>query len=270
MLEAVLSLGLSGLFIGVLLAVAANKFKVETNPKIAEIQAVLPGANCGGCGFPGCSGLAEAIAEGRAPTNGCTVGGNAVAEKIAGIMGVSGEGVEPQVAVVYCQGDCELTERNATYDGVTECAALNALGGEKTCSYGCLGLGSCARACPFDALHMNDKGIPVVDREKCTGCGICVRTCPRMIIGLVDVNKEVHILCRSYDKGPVVRKYCKIGCIACQACVRACPQKAIAMDRGTLAKIDYSLCDNCGICVTKCPVKTIVSYGKKKAESAAS
>ena len=269
MLDAVLSLGISGLVIGVLLAVAANKFKVETDPKIPEIQSVLPGANCGACGYPGCAGLATAIVEGRAATNACKVGGNAVAEKISGIMGVSGGAVEPQVAVVYCQGDCDLAERSADYAGVTDCQALNALGGTKACAYGCLGLGSCVKACPFDAIHMNEKGIPVVDRDKCTGCGMCVKACPRSVIGLVNADKEVHILCRSYDRGPVVRKCCKVGCIACQACVKSCPQKAISMDHGTLAKIDYSLCDNCGVCVTKCPVKTIVSYGKK-AESVAS
>ncbi len=271
MLDAVLSLGISGLVIGILLAVAAEKFKVEINPKIPEIQSVLPGANCGACGFPGCAGLAAAIVEGSAAITACKVGGSAVAEKISGIMGVTANSMEPQVAVVYCQGDCDLATIAADYEGVTECRAANALGGTKTCSYSCLGLGSCARACPFDALHMNDKGIPVVDREKCTGCGICVKTCPRNIIGLVDESKEVHILCRSYDRGPVVRKNCKIGCIACQACVKACPQKCISMDKGTLAKIDYSLCDNCHVCVSKCPVKTIASYaGSEKAVGAAS
>ncbi len=269
MWEAVISLGVSGMVIGVLLAVAANKFRVQTDPKIPQVQSVLPGANCGACGYPGCAGLAAAIVEGKAPVNACKVGGNAVAERISGIMGVSAQAVDHQVAVVYCQGDCNLAERGAEYDGITDCQALNALGGTKTCAYGCLGLGSCVKACPFGAMYMSDEGLPVVIREKCTGCGLCVKACPRMVICLVPADKEVHVLCRSYDKGPVVRKYCKIGCIACQACVRACPQKAIAMDRGTLAKIDYNLCDNCGACVAKCPVKTIQSYDKK-AESVAS
>ena len=269
MWEAVISLGVSGLVIGVLLAVAANKFKVETDPKIPAIQSVLPGANCGVCGYPGCAGLAAAIVEGKAPVNACKVGGDPVAEKVAGIVGISAQAVDSQVAVVYCQGDCTLAESSAEYEGIADCRAANAVGGSKTCAYGCLGLGSCVKACPFGAMYMNDKGLPVVIREKCTGCGLCVKACPRGVIGLVAADKEVHILCRSYDKGPVVRKYCKVGCIACQACVRACPQKAISMDRGTLAKIAYDLCDNCGLCVTKCPVKTILSYGKK-AESAAS
>lgn len=261
MLNAVIVLGVSGLVIGVVLAVMATKFKVEVDPKVPEVQSCLPGANCGACGYPGCGGLAEAIVAGTAATNSCKVGGKVTAEKVAKIMGVGATDVEKQVAVVYCQGDCEKAEMKVSYEGVTDCAALNALGGTKACVYSCLGLGACAAACPFDALHMNEKGIPVVDRDKCTGCGICVRTCPRDIIGLADSDKTVHILCRSYDKGPVVRKNCKVGCIACQLCVKACPEKAISMDQGTLAKIDYSLCDNCQICVSKCPVKTIVSYG---------
>lgn len=260
MWEAAISLGLSGLFIGVLLAVAANKFKVEVDPRVPQIQSVLPGANCGACGYPGCAGFSQAIVEGRASVSACKVGGNEVAERISGIMGVSADPVEPQVAVVYCQGDCVRATNSAVYDGITECQALHALGGTKTCLFGCLGLGSCVRACLFGAMHMSEEGLPVVDREKCTGCGMCVKACPRMGIGLAPRDKEVHVLCRSYDRGPVVRKYCTIGCIACQACVRACPEKAIAMDKGLLAKIDYSLCTNCGVCVAKCPVKTIGSY----------
>lgn len=268
MWAAVIALGVSGLAIGVLLAVAANKMRVETDPKIGQIQAVLPGANCGGCGYPGCGGLSTAIVEGNAPVNACKVGGNAVAEKISGIMGVAAAAIEPMTAVVHCQGDCKMTDRLAEYQGVTECQALNALGGTKACAYGCLGLGSCVKACPFGAMYMSQDGIPVVIREKCTGCGVCVKACPRTVIELVPTEKKVAVLCRSYDKGPAVRKYCKIGCIACQACVRVCPQNAISMDRETLAKIDYSLCDNCGACVEKCPVKTIRAYSRKAEEAA--
>ncbi|HHY44345.1 MAG TPA: RnfABCDGE type electron transport complex subunit B [Firmicutes bacterium] len=269
MVSAIVSLGLSGLVIGLLLAVAAQKFKVETDPKVTEIISVLPGANCGGCGFPGCAALAEAISEGKAPVNACVVGGKNVADLVAKIMGVAAGDVEPSVAVVYCQGNCDNAVIAAEYQGVEDCHALHALGGTKKCSYSCLGLGSCVKACVFDAIHMGEDGIPVVDREKCTGCGACAKACPRGIIELVPASKKVHILCRSYDKGPVTRKNCKVGCIACQACVRSCPQKTIFMDRGTLAKIDYTNCDNCGICVTKCPVKTIKSY-EEKTEVAAS
>ncbi|HHY35010.1 MAG TPA: RnfABCDGE type electron transport complex subunit B [Firmicutes bacterium] len=269
MIEAILTLGISGLAFGVLLGVAARKFRVEQDPRISKIIEVLPGANCGGCGFPGCSGLAAAIVGGQAPVNACTVGGNAVAEKVAEIMGVQALAVAAKVAVVYCQGSLDVAEKKAEYVGIEDCRALDQLGGVKGCPYGCLGLGSCVKACKFGAMYMSPQGIPVVIREKCTGCGACVKACPRKIIELVPADKQVHILCRSYDKGPQVRKYCKLGCIACQACVRACPLKAISTDRGTLARIDYSLCDNCEICVSKCPVKTIVSY-KVREEKAVS
>ncbi len=265
MLDAFLALGAAGLIFGGILALAAQKFKVEEDPRVVEILSVLPGANCGACGFPGCSGLAAAINEGQAPCNACIPGGNVVAEKIASIMGVAGEAVEPMVAVVYCQGDHDRAENLAEYHGVMDCHALNQLGGLKGCPYGCLGLGSCVNACPFGAMYMSPQGLPVVIKEKCTGCGACVRACPRNVIGLAPADKKVHILCRSYDKGPQVRKYCKAGCIACQLCVRSCPQKAISMDRKTLAKIDYSLCDNCGICATKCPVKAIVDEKQSEA-----
>ncbi len=267
MVQATVFLGASGLAIGVLLALAAKKFRVEEDPKIAEILACLPGANCGGCGFPGCSGLASAICQGRAAVNACPVGGNPVAERISEIMGVGAEAVVPQVAVIYCQGDNTNAEKTAEYYGVTECQALNMLGGDKQCTFGCLGLGTCARACPFGAITMADNGLPVVDVEKCTGCGVCVAACPRGVIGLAPIDQEVHVLCRSYEKGPVVRKHNKVGCIACSACVRACPQKCIVMDKGTLAKIDYTLCTNCGICSSKCPVSTI-SFPKKKVDVA--
>lgn len=262
MFEAVLALGLSGLAIGVFLALAAKKFRVETDPRVAEILSVLPGANCGGCGFPGCAGLAGAIAEGKAPVTGCVAGGQAVAEKVAKIMGVSASSAAPNVAVVACQGDCDNAVSVSEYNGVRDCRALNAVGGTKGCSYSCLGLGTCVEACKFDAITMGDKGIPVVDRDKCTGCGACVAACPRGIIRLAPKDKNVHVLCRSYDKGPAVRKYCKVGCIACQLCVRTCEQKAITMDKGTLAHIDYEKCTNCGACAQKCPTKAIKDYAR--------
>lgn len=270
MLSAVLTLGIAGLVFGGFLALAAQRFKVEEDPRVAEILAALPGANCGACGFPGCAGLAEAVARGEAPCNACIPGGDAVAEKLASIMGMACEAVEPMKAVVYCQGDNDRAQIGAEYHGVQDCHALHQLGGSKTCPYGCLGLGTCVRACPFDAMYMAPNGLPVVIEEKCTGCGACVRACPRDVIDLVPADKQVHILCKSYDKGAQVRKYCQVGCIACRICVRACPQKAISMDKDTLAVIDYSLCDNCGICATKCPMKTIVDRQQPKEDKQAS
>ncbi len=264
MVQATVFLGASGLVIGVLLALAANKFRVQEDPRIGEVAACLPGANCGACGFPGCYGLAVAICEGKAPVNACVVGGNAVAERISEILGTSAEALEPKVAVVHCQG---ASEEVAEYKGIRDCEALNMLGGNKYCTYGCLGLGSCVRACPFGAMSMGDNGLPVVDEAKCTGCGVCVKACPRGVIGVAPSSQEVDMRCHSYDRGPTVRKHCKAGCIGCAICVRSCPEKCRFMDRGTLAKIDYSACKNCGICFAKCPVK-VISWTKRKVDAA--
>jgi len=268
LLNAVLALGIAGLVFGAMLAMAAERFKVEEDPKVLEVLAALPGANCGACGFPGCSGLAQAIVKGEAPTNACVPGGKAVAEAVSKIMGVDAEVSEPQVAVVYCQGDQDNAKSVADYHGHASCQAVNLLGGLKGCPYGCLGFGDCVKACPFGAMYMSKDGLPIVIPEKCTGCGACVKACPRGVIDLAPRGKNVHILCSSYDKGPSVRKYCKVGCIACQLCVKACPQTAISMDKGTLARIDYALCDNCGICATKCPMKTIRDENKDKSVTA--
>ncbi len=257
MLQAVLFLGASGLAIGAVLAVAAKRFQVETDPRVDQVLALLPGANCGACGFPGCSGLAQAIVEGRAPVDACKAVDKTFADGIADIMGVVAPTVEPQVAVVMCQGGAEVAARVVDYHGLEDCQALNALGGNNGCPFGCLGLGSCVKACPFGALEMGEDGLPRVIKEKCTGCGACVKACPRGVIKLVAKKQEVHVRCSSYDRGALVRGYCKSGCIACQICVRSCPSGAITMERGTLAVIDPSLCTNCGVCVEKCPVKTI-------------
>ncbi|MGI6643991.1 MAG: RnfABCDGE type electron transport complex subunit B [Bacillota bacterium] len=260
MVEATLFLGGAGLVMGVLLGVAAKKFRVEEDPRIEAVLACLPGANCGACGFPGCSGLAMAICEGKAPVNACSVGGNAVAERISEILGTTAEALEPQVAVVHCQG---ASEEVAAYRGIRDCEALNMLGGSKLCPYGCLSLGSCVSACPFGAMSMGDNGLPVVDVTKCTGCGICVKTCPRGVIDLAPFNQEVDVRCHSHDRGATVRKYCKAGCIGCALCVKSCPEKCRFMEGGTLAKIDYAACKNCGVCVAKCPVKAISRMSRK-------
>lgn len=267
-MQAALFLGMSGLAMGVLLALAAKRFRVDTDPRVSRVASLLPGANCGGCGYPGCSGLALAIVEGKAPVGACVAGGKALAEQIAEIMGVSPSSAEPVVAVVLCQGEEEVAARVADYHGIGDCQALNMLGGSHGCPYGCLGMGSCVKACVFGAMVMGPGGIPRVIKEKCTGCGACASVCPRNVIKMIPANQEVHIRCSSYDRGPLVRRYCKSGCIACQICSRSCPAGAITMDRGTLAVLDPSLCTNCGICVGKCPVKTIARDTDKTSRAA--
>ena len=257
-------LGGLAVFFGVVLAYASKKFAVETDPKIDEVRAVLPGANCGACGYPGCDGLAEAIATGKAPVNACPVGGADVAKKVGEIMGVVAEETERMVARVICGGDCDNAKEKYEYQGIQDCKAAEILaGGSKSCRFGCTGLGTCERLYPFDAIHVV-KGIAVVDEEKCTACGICIENCPKKIIELVPVSKLVRVLCKNTDKGKAVVEVCKVGCIACQKCVKACQFDAMTFENN-LAKIDYSKCTNCMVCAEVCPTKTIYAdFSRRK------
>ncbi len=264
---AILSLGIMGAVFGLALALAAKKFAIEQDPRQDRIAEVLPGANCGGCGYPGCAGLAAAIASGKAPVDACPVGGFPTAVKVGAIMGVSaGEARERKVARVLCQGGAGNCGMRFVYQGLADCVAANATaGGPKACTYGCLGLGSCVAACRFDALRMGSDGLPIVDEEACTGCGVCVSACPRGIMQLAPESSRVAVLCKSHAKGAEVRRVCKVGCIGCGLCVRVCPTNAITIE-DNLAAIDPAKCDACGKCVEKCPTKCIVM---KEAEASA-
>ena len=265
-LISVISMGGIGAFFGIVLAYASKKFAIKVDPRIEQINEALPGANCGACGYPGCSGFAEAIVEGEAPVDGCPVGGREVAEKIAEIMGVEASGThERSVARLYCQGNCEVAVDRALYDGVQDCRAAQAVnGGPKACKYGCLGFGTCAEVCPFDAITMDENHLPHVDIEKCTGCGKCVQACPRNLFELVGVSKEVHVGCKSQERGKDVMKVCKAGCIGCRKCVKACPFDAMKF-KNNLAKIDYEKCTSCMVCVEVCPTNATYSdFDKRK------
>ena len=250
--------GGTGLFIGIFLGLADKKFAVEVDEKEEAVLGVLPGNNCGGCGYPGCSGLAAAIAAGEAPVNACPVGGAPVAAKIADIMGVeAGEQIH-EVAFVKCGGTCEKAKQSYEYYGLHDCVMINMMqnGGPKSCAYGCLGEGSCVKACPFDAIHVVD-GVAVVDKEKCVACGKCVATCPKGLIQIVPYSAEHLVQCSSHDKGKDVKAACQAGCIGCTLCTKQCESDAIHMDNN-LAVIDYEKCTNCGKCAEKCPVKVIL------------
>ncbi len=258
----IIVLGGLGLLFGVSLSIASKAFAVEVDPKVEEVRSVLPGANCGACGFPGCDGLASAIATGEAPVNACSVGGKKVAEMVANIMGVNAASVGRNVAVVLCQGDCEKAKEKYRYEGLKDCRAANILaGGSKACSYGCLGCGTCKEVCQFGAIEIVD-GIAVIDKEKCTACKMCIGVCPKKVIDLVPYDQQVMVKCRSNDSGKEVRSQCSIGCIGCQICVKNCPSGAITFENN-LAKINYDKCTNCGICAEKCPTKAIYSTLKK-------
>lgn len=254
----VIVLGGLGISFGIILSIASKMFAVEANPIVEDLQNALPGANCGACGFPGCGGLATALAQGKAPVNACVIGGQKVADKIADILGMTSDIVEKNVAVVLCQGDCEKAKDKYIYEGIQDCRISGKLSdGPKACSYGCTGCGTCYNVCPFDAIEMVD-GIAVIDREKCTACGKCIEVCPKKIIELVPYANEAIVKCKSQDTGKVVRGNCQIGCIACQICVKNCPEDAFTFENN-LAKIIYDKCTNCQICVQKCPTKCIVN-----------
>ncbi len=253
---------LGGVF-GLVLAIAAKVFHVEKDPREEAIAGCLPGANCGGCGFPGCSGYAAAVVKGEAPVNACAAGGEAVAGQIAEIMGVSAGDSVRMVAQVRCTGGGR-DHTQYEYVGLQDCLAASRVpgGGALGCAYGCLGLGSCEKACPFDAIHVKN-GVAVVDEDKCKACNKCVDICPRHIIALEPYKTRRHVTvpCSSKDKGADARKVCDNGCIGCSLCVKACPKEAIAVE-GNLARINYETCIGCGLCAQKCPRKLITIDGK--------
>ena len=258
-ITATLLVGVVGLIIGLFLGIASIKFKVEVDEKEEAVLATLPGNNCGGCGFPGCAGLASAIAKGEAPVNACPVGGEAVGKKVAEIMGVEATESEKMVAYVHCQGDCDKTRTDYDYSGVEDCRMLSFVpnGGPKSCNFGCLGYGSCVKVCQFDAIHVVN-GVAVVDKDACKACGKCVDVCPKKLISLIPYSAQYAVSCKNADKGPVVMKACDVGCIGCQLCKKNCPSDAIVMD-GFLASIDQEKCTHCGTCKEKCPKKAIVN-----------
>ena len=263
-LVAVISLGAIGLISAIVLFVASKKFAVYEDPRIGEVAEVLPQANCGGCGYPGCAGFAEAcVKAGSLEGKLCPVGGQPVMARVAAILGLEAASAEPKVAVVRCNGSCEHRPRTTRYDGVSSCAVANATyGGETDCTFGCLGCGDCVDACQFDAIHMNpETGLPEVDENACTACGACVKACPRRIIELRPKgknNRRVYVSCVNKDKGAQTRKACSVGCIGCGKCVKVCPFEAITLENN-LAYIDPAKCKLCRKCEAECPQGAILA-----------
>ncbi len=241
-----------GILMGALLAVASRFFAVKKDETAEKIAEALPGANCGGCGYSGCAALAEAVAKGEAKVNSCTVGGPEVAGKIAAIMGVEAAPTVRMRAQVMCSGTQEYARKKYVYEGVSDClAAVRLGGGDKLCRNGCIGLGTCAAACPFGAISVSE-GVAVVDYRKCRGCGVCVNACPKHIIRLIPFDAKHWVGCVSVDDGKNTRRVCDVGCISCRLCQKNCPSGAIAVDN-FVAKIEYDKCTGCNTCVEKCP-----------------
>ncbi|MFH1564009.1 MAG: RnfABCDGE type electron transport complex subunit B [Nitrospirota bacterium] len=255
----ILTLTCIGLIFGLGLAYAELKFGIELDPRIHEVEDVLPKGQCGACGFAGCAAYAEAVViQQDVSPNLCIPGKTEVAKLVACITGKEVKEIEGVKAHILCYG---MPEKAFIYDGIPDCEAANLLfGGNKTCQYACLGMGNCLLACKFEAISMSERELPVVNTELCSGCGQCVRACPKGIIELIPETAKVKVRCKSLDKGPVVKKICSVGCIGCGICAKECPYEAIKLEN-SLAIIDHAKCITCidYKCLPKCPTSAIVT-----------
>lgn len=246
--------------LGVLLGLFKKIFHVDTDPKVQLVRDALSGANCGGCGLAGCDSFASAVVKGEAETNGCVAGGSSCATKIAEILGQAGVEVKPKIAFLACNGTKECAKEKAEYLGLKTCSAAQlTMNGTKKCSFGCIGFGDCVKACLFEALSMNENGLPQINKEKCVACGKCVSVCPKKLIKIIDkdLHGSIAVCSNKNDNKPQIRKDCSVGCFKCGICAKKCPENCIDISSG-LPVIDYSKCTSCGECVNSCPDKVLM------------
>lgn len=253
----VILVGVIGLIAGIGLALASKFMAVPVDETQEKVREALPGANCGACGFSGCDGYAEALAAGKAAPDLCAPGGGKTAARLAEILGVSVEERAPRTAFIACRGNRENTVEKYEYAGMQSCTAANLLhAGPLACAYGCIGLGDCARACPFGAITL-ENGRPVLCAERCAACGRCVSVCPKGLISLIPKDAPVRVGCANRARGPAVVKSCKTSCIGCMQCEKNCPAGAVQVT-DNLAVIDYEKCIACGKCKEVCRRGVIV------------
>ena len=272
----IITLSALGATAAIILYFVAQKFKVFEDPRIDQVEEVLPAANCGGCGFPGCRAFAEALVKSDDISGmNCPVGGASVMEQAGIILGKEIKAAAPMIAVVRCNGNCDHRTHHNVYDGATSCTIASSLyGGETDCSFGCLGLGECVEACQFDAMYMDEKtGLPVIIEDNCVACGACVTACPKDIIELRNKgpkNRRIFVSCVNKDKGAPAKKACSVACIGCGKCVKVCPFEAITLENN-LAYIDFEKCKLCRKCVDECPTNAIheLNFPPKKVKPAA-
>lgn len=256
-LISIITMSSLGLLFSLGLVFAYRKLKVEEDPRVEKMLEILPQANCGACGYSGCRAFAEALVKGAVQPNGCPVAGKEAADQVANILGLREAEFIKKIARIHCRGSTEAAPSRGNYLGIATCYAAYLIGGNKQCTYGCLSLGDCVRACPFDAMSMSEEGLPLVRDDKCTACGICVDACPTNICELHPIEQNFLVFCRSEDRGARARKVCKNACIACGLCVRACPE-AIALENNLAVIIDYKKINPEKIPeIEKCPTDSI-------------
>ena len=245
-----------GLLAAILLTVAAKLLAVKENPQITAVNEALPQANCGACGFAGCSDYARAVAEHRAPVNLCKPGGTDTAARLAEITGAEALRVTPEIAVLHCRGDCKAAVQKYIFSGIESCSgAKRRFGGSSKCTYGCIGLGDCVRACSSGAISLKN-GLADIQPGKCVACGLCISACPNHLISLRPTAKHMDVRCASPASGKTVKAVCSHGCIGCRLCERKCLSHAIRVVNN-LAVIDYEKCTGCGVCRDHCPTGAI-------------
>lgn len=247
-----------GFLCAAMLYVASRFFSVAVDERVEKLLNMLPGANCGTCGFGGCAQYAKDLMRGRATPDACTVLNEEKSASIASLLGVENHGPDRDVAVLRCQGGNQIVGKRSEYHGIKSCRAVSLFsGGDKNCVYSCLGYGDCLEVCPFQAISRVEEGLVRIDRDKCTGCGKCIDECPKRVLSLIPKSSEVFVACLSHDRSKKVMQVCKIGCIACKKCEKACPEEAITVE-DNLADIDFSKCTVCGLCVEACPTQSII------------
>jgi Na+-translocating ferredoxin:NAD+ oxidoreductase subunit B len=263
---AIATMGGLGFFFAGALAVADKKLRVEENPLIGQVNDALPNANCGACGNAGCYDFAVKVVDGKVALNGCPVGGQDLVDTISQILGLESGVSVKQVARILCKGgNSEAVKKDVTYEGPQNCAVMALVsGGDKLCLYGCLGGSDCVNACQFNAMYMNDNGLPVVIEELCTGCGLCVKACPRGVIEVHPIDREVFVFCKNLDDPKMSKKVCSVSCIGCAICSRKSDGGVIMKDN--LAIIDYTKLDLSKIPFEKCSTKAIGFIKEQKTE----
>ncbi len=248
-----------GLLAGLILAIASIVMAVPKDEKAEAIRDMLPGANCGACGFSGCDGYAKALSSGEAKPGLCPVGGAGVAKNISEYLGCDAGDVTRKVALVHCMGSYDNTTDKVKYEGIETCAgAAIVAGGIASCQYGCMGLGDCMRACQYDAISICN-GVAKIDPARCKGCSMCVQACPKHLISFVLAKKLAVVRCNNCDKGAMTNKVCKIGCIGCKKCEKTCQHDAVHV-KDFVASVDSEKCIGCGECVDACPRHCITMF----------